>query len=74
MEKMSEVVALANILASERESQQHPVATLMWRASDHGINGRDFDDALKAAVSEGLIVLTPDCGPKKLGVFKLSGR
>lgn len=74
MNKMHEVVGLAKKLASEREGDQHPVANLALRAFDQGINEHDFDEALKAAVSEGWLTLTPDCGPKRLGVFKFSGR
>ncbi|MCT5450606.1 hypothetical protein ACR3H8_19690 [Pseudomonas aeruginosa] len=72
--QMQEVVALAKIIATKRTSEQHPVANLALRAFDKGIAGRDFDEALKAAVAEGLIALTPDCGPKQLGVFKLGVR
>ena len=74
MNKMQEVVGLAKDLATEREGNQYPVANLALRAFDRGINEYDFDEALKAAVSEGWLTLTPDVGPKKLGVFKLSGR
>ncbi|KPW54180.1 MULTISPECIES: hypothetical protein [Pseudomonas syringae group] len=74
MDKMYEVVGLAKVVASERASEQHPVANLELRAFDQGLNGHDFDEALKAAVSEGLLILTPDCGPKKRGVFTLSGK
>lgn len=72
--QMQEVIALAKTIATERASDQHPVATLALRAFDNGITGRDFDEALKAAVGEGLITLTPDCGPKQLGVFKVAIR
>lgn len=72
--QMQEVVALAKIIATERESDQHPVATLALRAFDKGVTGRDFDEALKGAVAEGFIALTPDCGPKQLGVFRLTVR
>lgn len=74
MSKMTDLVALAKTMASERESDQHPVATLMSRAVSHRIHGREFDDALAAAVGEGWLILTPGCGPKQLGVFKLSGK
>ncbi|HCE7248308.1 TPA: hypothetical protein NHR53_006210 [Pseudomonas aeruginosa] len=72
--QMQEVVALAKIIATERASDQHPVANLELRAFDKGVAGRDFDEALKAAVAEGFIDLTPDCGPKQLGVFKIAVR
>lgn len=70
--QMKEVVALAKVIASERASDEHPVATLALRASDKGVTGRDFDEALRAAVAEGFMTMTPGCGPKQLGVFTLA--
>lgn len=72
--QMQEVVALAKIIATERESDQHPVSNLQLRAFKKGINGPDFVKALHAAVAARLIDLTPDCGPKQLGVFKVAVR
>ncbi len=72
LDRMQKVVALAKTIATERPGDQHPVATLSLRAaSDEEITGREFEAALKAAVAEGFITLTPDCGPKQLGVFRL---
>lgn len=71
LDRMQKVVALAKNIATERPGDQHPVATLALRASDVGITWRDFEAALEAAVAKGFITLTPDCGPKQLGVFRL---
>ncbi|MGM8936873.1 hypothetical protein ACS8E9_18670 [Pseudomonas neustonica] len=73
MNKKNALVALAKVMDSERESDHHPVAGLMARALEQHISGKEFNDAFDAAVAEGLIILNPNCGPKQLGVFKLSG-
>lgn len=69
---MHQVVELAKKMANERAGDQHPVANLELRAFDHGINGQAFDEALKAAMAEGLLALSLDCGPKQRGVFKIT--
>lgn len=68
------IVALAKLVDSERDSDQHPVSNLAQRAHELGFAGKEFATAFAAAVSDGLIIHTPDCGPKQLGVFKLPGR
>jgi hypothetical protein len=74
MTRMNDVLTLAKIMVGERPGNQHPVAALSMRAFDEGIHGSDFDEALAKAVAEGLLVLTPDCGPKQMGVFRLTRR
>jgi hypothetical protein len=74
MTRMNDVLTLAKIMVGERLGNQHPVAALSMRAFDEGIHGSDFDEALAKAVAEGLLVLTPNCGPKQMGVFRLTRR
>lgn len=74
MTRMNEVLTLAKIIVDERPGNQHPVSTLSMRALSEGIHGSDFDEALASAVAEGFLILTPDCGPKQMGVFTLTVR
>lgn len=70
---MTELVAIAKAIASQRDSDFHPVANLQLRAVEH-ISGHEFVDAMEAAIAEGFLIVTPNCGPKQLGVFKLTGK
>jgi hypothetical protein len=71
MDRMRELLSLAKIIEVQRPGNQHPVSTLYSRAKGEGIHGLDFDEALSSAVAAGFLILTPDCGPKQMGVFVL---
>jgi hypothetical protein len=70
--RASELLIIARALVAERPGKLHPMATLIERALASGLHGQRLQASIALAISQGEIIVTPDCGPKGLGVFQLS--
>ncbi|KTB69971.1 hypothetical protein AO068_15335 [Pseudomonas sp. ICMP 3272] len=69
--QISDLMDLVHVLVNERPGKQHPMAALIERALASGLNGSRLQASIASAISQGHIIVTPDCGPKGMGVFQL---